>query len=214
MGEKVVKAITQKYDGYQSSSKIAMKIDYPVKNKRFTQEFKIKLYNLCLNTHKKLLTLRGQMGLPHCGYNYYISHLKKCLAAYKVANCGELSNLTQAELINKGKTAYKLGFQIVPNEGEKAVNRTCDDHTFVVFGLKENADFSNPKTWGNKAVIVDTWGNVVAKADSAIRQFQTQFNLNPKVEHLEFSDSNLIPRKEIETIAQQNKAYFDSLKKQ
>ena len=43
-----------------------------------------------------------------------------------------------------------------------------DSHAAILLGAKEKAEISNPKTWGNKAVIVDPWNKFVLPARDAM----------------------------------------------
>lgn len=51
-------------------------------------------------------------------------------------------------------------------------------HDVVVFGLKENADLTNLKTWGNRAVIVDSWTGFALKAKEGLNYINDFFKFD------------------------------------
>ncbi|MEI8377643.1 MAG: hypothetical protein WCF95_03805 [bacterium] len=71
-----------------------------------------------------------------------------------------------------------LGYKILDELGMKPrifeikILRDCEttaNHFSTVFNLKKGAQINDPKTWGSKAIVVDTWSGIVMKADEAIR---------------------------------------------
>ena len=108
-----------------------------------------------------------------------------------VANCGEVSSAILYYLKQKGEDAHKIHIQIKKKLFKKPENRLFSDHSFVVIGLKKDAKLTDPKTWGNNAVIVDAWNGVVGKAKEVLDQYQRMFKFNPKKEKIIFTCMDL-----------------------
>lgn len=56
--------------------------------------------------------------------------------------------------------------------------------------MKQGAKISNPKTWGDDAVLVDTWSNQAEPASIGLKYLQEMFVFNPKTEYIEYIDPN------------------------
>lgn len=70
------------------------------------------------------------------------------------------------------------------------LEKTNGSHTFLVTGLKEGADYKNPKTWGNKAIVVDPWSNIIMNANDAIEHFKETLNFNPNSHKIRFYNAD------------------------
>lgn len=77
-------------------------------------------------------------------------------------NCREIPIIIMNMLQKKGikSECFEMSPQIMGAGGS---------HSSVVIGLKKNADISKPSTWGNKAIIIDGWKNIVLKAQDGLR---------------------------------------------
>lgn len=95
--------------------------------------------------------------------------LAKNVKNLNVANCGDRARLVQ----------QKLNEQHIPNK--KIMLQSLEpfaEHEFNVIGLAENADISDMSTWGDDAVIIDTWANKVFNVSSAQDFYSDFFGLN------------------------------------
>lgn len=98
-----------------------------------------------------------------------------------MANCWEDMMLIYTKLLEKGEKPHLL--EIIVNKA----NGCRSKHSTTVFGLKENADITNPKTWGTKAVIVDAWVNVVEPAFDFLEKMKTKLLETDKLLSVEYS---------------------------
>lgn len=74
----------------------------------------------------------------------------------KVGNCGEHARVAYQYLREQGvrDMALVVGTSRITMDGYPV------PHEFVVLGLDPDADLADPKTWGERAVILDGWMNV------------------------------------------------------
>lgn len=85
----------------------------------------------------------------------YIKGLREFIIKYKAANCVEMARVIQYEHLKRGIETHNVCLKI------QDINTRNDwdylrDHVFSLRNLPENADLSNPETWG-EAILVDSW---------------------------------------------------------
>lgn len=96
------------------------------------------------------------------------------------ANCWEDMMIVFAKLLKKGQNPYNFEIRIHAQLNDFA------NHFTTVFGLKEGADLTNPKTWGTKAVIVDAWANIAEPAITALEKIKTTLLAGRKLNCIEY----------------------------
>ena len=94
------------------------------------------------------------------------------------ANCGEQATLLQDVFLKNGKEAHLVGIYFYNNNNTSAAEDDVINHGFVVSGLRADADITDPKTWGNEAVVTDPWSNVVLGAREALEYFRMMFGID------------------------------------
>lgn len=108
-----------------------------------------------------------------------------------IANCWEDMMIIYTKLLEKGEKPHLLEIIVHKNNGCRS------KHFTTVFGLKENANLSNPKTWGTKAIIVDAWVNVVEPAFDFLEKMKTKLLETDKLLSVEYSSK---PREHIKFV--------------
>lgn len=105
----------------------------------------------------------------------YIDNLKALIKSKKCCNCPQQASIIQFELLKRGEEAHNVIFTFTGD---------YRNHICTVFGLKKGANFSNPATWGNKAVIVDAWSGVVKKANEGLEFLKHYMSFNSQKEKM------------------------------
>lgn len=123
----------------------------------------------------------------------FVDQLKQKIKLTKHGNCNEQAEIIKQKFIKRGYKAYNVGIIITVNETKKI--RDCGEHVFTVFGLKENADLTKPSTWGNKAVIVDPWVNIVMKAHDGLKYIKRYMFFNSETTTLHYGDVSFRKKK-------------------
>lgn len=155
---------------FQSNTKVDLKISK--RQLDFSDWLK---YNSVSEKHGRAVSAaRNDYYKEYNSWESYIEALKKATNKHKAANCGEQADLLTDEFFKKGLEVHKVQVEYKP----------IADHAFLVFNAKENADWTNPKTWGNKAIIVDPWSNFVLQAREALEQFTKAFNPNSAIKEV------------------------------
>lgn len=83
-----------------------------------------------------------------------------------IKDCLDRAQIIQKNLQSKGINCRIGGL------GHRNFKRP--EHAFAVIGLPDNADMSNPSTWGENAVIIDAWAGKVFKYADGI-EYYSQF---------------------------------------
>lgn len=91
-----------------------------------------------------------------------IDDLKKYVKKANIANCGDRAYIVD-DILNKSGYSDSQKKMVLINGNDDFGN-----HCFNVIGLKEDADITNPATWGEDAVIIDAWMGKVMKPNQAI----------------------------------------------
>lgn len=116
---------------------------------------------------------------PH-SFDDFISELKTSMKTKRFANCHEHAFVAKHNLLKKGEDPHIISINILDIQTNKYKDKYSSYHIFTVFGLKKDAQFNKPETWGQEAVVVDTWGgNIVSKAQDAIEHFKIILGFNP-----------------------------------
>jgi len=149
---------------------------------------------------------------PSMDIHKYIQQMKKSILKSNNANCGEMADLVQYEHLTRGIKTHNVGLKFYDKAEPFYEANYLRDHCFLVRGLAKNAELSEPHTWGQNAVIVDSWigTGIVEKAfDTPIPTYKNGqkvrgefiqggiskildfFKFNPDTEKSRFFDDNL-----------------------
>lgn len=112
----------------------------------------------------------------------------------KLANCAEMAELIQYNLLKKGVKCHIIRLRVVDKTTGKVLRKDSFQHYFVVLNLNEAAKsekskfrYKDPKSWGNKAVIVDPWNNCGCDfAFNMIQKYERIFKVDKDNEILRF----------------------------
>lgn len=190
IGEKVLKNFQQDFPSISSGTYLRLKIlqhddiDSPVIDRLIVARRK------CDKNIRSLRVLKAE-NKPYLSVETYIDKLKSLIAVNKTANCNEIADLMQYDLINRGVQDSHISMLWVFNENPDRVF----DHLFPVFGLKPGARLIDPETWGNNAVIIDGWLKFVKPAKEGLDYILQTFGFKPKTSELRFSSFDLDDRK-------------------
>jgi hypothetical protein len=160
-------------------------------------------YNTIIERHKDderyagiIPLLRGQSQLSGLvvyqmrnSYNAQknkLGYLKQAVKFLKVANCQECAFLIHDKLDKAGIPSQNIRVNFEQKNGFD----TTKNHAFTVIGMDKKADFSNPKTWGKNAVIIDGWSNMVTRVREGIDFIKQTFKFDPEKENCVFSKHN------------------------
>lgn len=97
-------------------------------------------------------------------FNQYINLITKEFDESNHGNCAERAYYIHKLLNQKGITNQT----IVEIGGKKNHN----SHVFNVVGIATNADITNPSTWGQNAVVIDTWANKLYTVQQALNFYE------------------------------------------
>ena len=124
-------------------------------------------------------------------FEEYIYVLMDSATTSGVANCAERAYIVQSELLKQKEAAHvvKMTLQDKSNPDLKI---KFGEHVFTVFGLKRGSDLTKPEKWGDNAVVVDWWANMVMSARDAIDYYKKILNFNPQFQDIKIEDKDLI----------------------
>jgi len=185
VGEDVVRSIRNDLPGLKSCTMIVMKMEQHENNIKY-DHIRLKLYNLIRKKLSGIKYFRNYGYIPD-------GRLKERAMRLGNAECEVHSDLVNDELIKRGKNPKKLQFEIIDNELADKLEkrpfhrRSCNDHSFVVLDIKENADLNDLETWGNNAVIVDSLVGIAESAFDAIQRYKMIFRFEPEKEQMFFT---------------------------
>lgn len=216
LGETILHEFKKEFPALRSNSFLKLKISQHG-DSRYYQEIMPKIEVLAAKYMKKIIKMRIKLNVYHASFSAYIKKLRKIMQKQNIANCSENANIMLHELQKKGEKPYRIKIKIfdvlagvVDNSNHsrnisktrkirkiskiRKVRRTkpWGDHSFVVFGLKKGASAKRPNTWGQEAVIVDPWCNIVMKASDAMEYLKQQFGFDPK--HQEIDCKGISPK--------------------
>lgn len=184
--EKMMQQYRKEYPvNFHSPSKIESSFEKHQNNPKY-QAINRKLVRVWRKYINSLADVRENIRTTFWGD--YVNLTKNATMANKTANCSEQATLLQDIFLRNGESAHKVAMEIRDNEG--FIKKTNGSHTFLVTGLKEGADYKNPKTWGNKAIVVDPWSNIIMNANDAIEHFKETLNFNPNSHKIRFYNAD------------------------
>lgn len=188
-GEKVYREFKKEFPLLRSNTFVQSKIA----QHRFSRKFKTlipKLQQLSYSYGSGVEYSRSQIKESYPGLGVYIKDLKNVLARTKYANCGDGSHIMQFELLKKGEKPHLISMTVKDLIFGHPVKN--GDHEFAVFGLKKGAKLDNPKTWGNEAVVVDPWSNIVMQARDAIEEIKAKLGFEPIIHKIDYEVKDLV----------------------
>ena len=163
VGENILTAFNQEYPELESSTYLAARINYLKRNNGSKEE--IQALEKQLEEVDKIAEELITRNIENIGKPDFNELLAKNIKELNVANCGDRASLVQ----------QKLNGMNIANK--KVILKSSDpfaEHEFNIIGLDENADISKPETWGENAVIIDTWANKVFDLNTA-KDFYSEF---------------------------------------
>lgn len=108
-----------------------------------------------------------------------------------IANCSERAYIVQSELLKEKEAAHVIKI-IAQDRSNPDLKNKFGEHVFTIFGLKKGCDLTKPETWGDNAVVVDWWANMVMSARDAIDSYKRIFNFKPQFQDLKIESKDLI----------------------
>lgn len=180
VGESVLKEFSNTYPALKSPSLIA--INMHEKGVWCVPKFRSFLDSVT----SLLIADRSAAGL-------FKTPIKTLVKNSGVANCGEQRNLMKDMFEKRGIKTQSVSFCINNNLTHLMdyKKRPCNDHCFLLLDAKKGADYSNPKTWGSKAVIADPWSKTIKSAFEMIEQYKDKFNFDSNSEYMLFREDYL-----------------------
>ncbi len=104
--------------------------------------------------------------------------LKSAVKSTRAANCGEQSSILLSIFEQNKLSAKKISIDYEVYKDFELIYST--DHSFIVSGMAKGADTKKPSTWGNNAVIVDPWSNVILEAKEGLEHFKKILGVSDK----------------------------------
>lgn len=98
--------------------------------------------------------------------------------------CGQRAQMLQNRFAQQGIRSEVIGLAEIDNieiredDDGKYLFMPRPEHAFCVIGLDENADTTNPATWGKNAVIVDAWLGKTFSVEEGINYYKEFFRYN------------------------------------
>lgn len=167
IGNNVLSEFNEEYPNIDSSTYLYVQIQYLKRHGASEQEIRVLEQQLEeVDKRAEELYTRTKTTVESPSRNLLLA---KNIKNLNVANCGDRATLVQ----------QKLNEQNIPNK--KIMLQSMEpfaEHEFNVIGLDENADLSDPSTWGDYAVVIDTWANKVFNVNSAQEFYSEFFGLN------------------------------------
>lgn len=177
VGEEVCRAFKNEFPVLRSNTLVAVKIDKHAGNSKFRsiiaklKDIQYKYESgIKYDLNVKMMWLNSKPG-------EYVTNLKKTIAAGRYANCPQHAIVNGSELLKRGESPHLISLKILDIVTGRPIDTRA--HVFPVFGLKENAWPNIPQTWGNKAVVADTWANRVMPAGEAVEYYKELLGFNP-----------------------------------
>jgi len=119
-----------------------------------------RLFNLKKMEHIYIENLPFVCKVPEIDYHEFADRLKFLVQYFGVANCAEQGILTQYEHFKRKIPVQNFCLAIL----QKGTSHVLRCHETCVRGLNRNFDVNTPATWGQNAIIVDSWANICEKA--------------------------------------------------
>ncbi len=177
LGKKVLESFNKTFPNVESHSMAQLRL-----LKESNPKIKEEMAEVCKKLFSKLTSLKADVYEKAYTQSDYISALKSAIKKYNIADCGHRTDVIINSLRIQGKSAKKVEMVITDNLGKQKSN-----HIFPVIAMKNNANIDNPQTWGENAVIVDAWANMVMKANDGINFLKKTVGFLPAAEKVKFN---------------------------
>lgn len=193
LGEKMLREYRKTYPRNFHSSSLVDSFIIRHNGDRAFKSVNKKLRNLAdrYNEEIDIVRLKYQ-NKDYPSWEVYIDTLKKAVLSRNAANCGEQADLMQDIFFKNGMDAHNVCMTFYTKKSTFRDEKMYRNHVFIVTGLKQDADITKPKTWGNEAVVTDPWSNVVLSAGEAIDYFRKILGFNPKYHRETFEKNDKI----------------------
>ncbi|MDD3236565.1 MAG: hypothetical protein PHV37_00530 [Candidatus Gastranaerophilales bacterium] len=193
VGEDVLRSFKKEFPALKSNTLV----DLHIMNVKDTERFQSVLPDLRRLSERygdNLYQVRREIITPYKDEQLprYVERTGELLKKKPYANCSESSYFIKQALKEKGETPTRLTMDVINKKNGYPVDGK--DHVFNIFGLKENADPTNPKTWGNQAVVVDAWSNFVMEAKNALETFNRIFKVDQSKHEVKYSTGDMLVR--------------------
>lgn len=198
MGEQVIQEFNQEFPKLYSSTKIASRLSHLEQNK-IPHKTRVNLMDLLRNLDMQISNFRASFnGLS---YAELMDAMPALVKKHNLANCGEMTLIIQDKMLKKGIECHLISAEVK----NKTQERWFSDHVFLATNLKPKANLSKPKTWGNKAVIIDPWLKECSPASKILRKYKLLFSIDEdKDEKLVFKNANFFNVKKYLKSREQN----------
>ncbi len=127
-----------------------------------------------------------QQFLTANSFDGYIKTILPLIKEYNVANCGEMTLITQHKLLNQGIKTNVIRFIIKNKKDRSSIQRLSNDHWFLVLNMAKDAPYNEPQKWGNKSVIIDPWIKKSSAAREMVEYYKHFFRIDESKEYLCF----------------------------
>lgn len=186
LGEKALREFKSEFP-YLTSNTMVQTRSSNLESSRFFRPVKEKIFRLDVNASSMVAALRSDLrslrGLAD-GDDDFMANMKTLINIYKAGNCTESSAIINYGLSKSNIPSKKMRITVFDKSKERSYSICEKEHAFTIIGLKKDADFLNHKQWGNEAVIVDGWLNMVGKASDMLEYYKTFFKINPLQEKI------------------------------
>lgn len=193
VGDEVLREFNREFGRLKSSSFIKAKMDYHSDNPLYDSVLpKLKpVYRKYSKMIEGIRSLPVFYSIPSQDPKGFVKKIISVVKQYKYANCSVRSWIVQDKLLEKGKTAHCLSMTVKNKDG-----KVLEDlgHEFVVFGLKEKAKLTNPKTWGTNAVIVDPWTGNPFDAKEGLKAITEFLKIDSSKHEVNFESGSFLRR--------------------
>lgn len=184
IGEQEIYEFYREFPNIISTTKLASRLSN-IKQSNMPYELRLNLHMLLKRLDLKITSQRLKYYRPD--YDDFLRILPIAIKKSGLANCGEMSAIIQNKMLKKDIECHQVSM-FIKNDKQK---RDFIDHAFLIINLNPKSKLKNPKTWGNKAVIIDPWFKECAPAIEMISKYKMFFKLDENNrEKFVFRDSN------------------------
>lgn len=122
-------------------------------------------------------------------FDNLITLLVKEFTNSKLAQCTEMTEVVQYNLLKKGIKADLVGIKIYGD-----TYKPCEEHCFILLNIAPKGQFRNPSTWGSKAVIIDPLLGECKPAKEMLLRYETLFKIDKKKDRVYFIPNNFFDK--------------------
>jgi len=159
--------------GFPNSSSYFRQVKYNKNINYYALAIPDVLDNAIEQADKDITTLRMKYLYDH---GSDITKLAGIVQSLNAGNCDIQSKIIHQKLIERNINSA-IVWSFIQNKDE---SRICRDHWFVVFGFDDISNLKqNPEHWGENAVVIDAWANIVASAVNWDKQIGEFLNFKP-----------------------------------